>query len=184
MVIMLDRERHAEAVGDDQRSRRADPLHHRWRRLCGAAGGHRRNAASICSGGSAEPRRGFCRPPRSSHGRSDARAPVAARRRRAPARGGRRIRPHEVLDVDRLVTGHDVFFAATGVTDGDLLQGVRYQDGAEATTESLVMRSRSGTVRKVQAKPQPVEAARADRHAIRLTIFSSSRFRLRKNRNS
>jgi fructose-1,6-bisphosphatase II len=57
----------------------------------------------------------------------------------------------EVLDVDRLVSGRDVFFAATGVTDGDLLQGVRYQDGAEATSESLVMRSRSGTVRKVLA---------------------------------
>ena len=36
----------------------------------------------------------------------------------------------EVLDVDRLVSGEDVFFAATGVTDGDLLEGVRYQDGA------------------------------------------------------
>jgi fructose-1,6-bisphosphatase II len=57
----------------------------------------------------------------------------------------------EVLDVNRLVSGEDVFFAATGVTDGDLLQGVRYRDGAAATTESLVMRSRSGTVRKVQA---------------------------------
>jgi fructose-1,6-bisphosphatase II len=57
----------------------------------------------------------------------------------------------EVLDVDRLVSGNDVFFAATGVTDGDLLDGVRYQDGREATTDSLVMRSRSGTVRKVQA---------------------------------
>jgi fructose-1,6-bisphosphatase II len=58
----------------------------------------------------------------------------------------------EVLDVDRLVSGNDVFFAATGVTDGDLLQGVRYSDGAEATTQSLVMRSRSGTVRKVEAR--------------------------------
>jgi fructose-1,6-bisphosphatase II len=57
----------------------------------------------------------------------------------------------EVLDVDRLVSGKDVFFAATGVTDGDLLDGVRYQDGSAATTDSLVMRSRSGTVRKVQA---------------------------------
>jgi fructose-1,6-bisphosphatase II len=57
----------------------------------------------------------------------------------------------EVLDVNRLVSGEDVFFAATGVTDGDLLQGVRYRAGAAATTESLVMRSRSGTVRKVQA---------------------------------
>jgi len=57
----------------------------------------------------------------------------------------------EVLDVDRLVAGNDVFFAATGVTDGDLLQGVRYL-GDGATTESLVMRSRSGTVRTVQAR--------------------------------
>ena len=57
----------------------------------------------------------------------------------------------ETLDVDRLVSGQVVFFAATGVTDGDMLQGVRYQDGVEATTESLVMRSRSGTVRRVHA---------------------------------
>ena len=40
-----------------------------------------------------------------------------------------------VLDVDGLVAGDDVFFAATGVTDGDLLHGVRYRDGAEATTD-------------------------------------------------
>ena len=58
----------------------------------------------------------------------------------------------EVLDKDRLVSGNDVFFAATGVTDGDLLDGVRYQDGREASTDSLVMRSRSGTVREVRAR--------------------------------
>ncbi len=57
----------------------------------------------------------------------------------------------EVLDADRLVSGSDVFFAATGVTDGDLLQGVRYT-GGKASTESLVMRSRSGTVRTVRAR--------------------------------
>jgi fructose-1,6-bisphosphatase II len=57
----------------------------------------------------------------------------------------------EVLDVNRLVSGEDVFFAATGVTDGELLQGVRYARG-KATTESLVMRSRSGTVRTVSAR--------------------------------
>jgi fructose-1,6-bisphosphatase II len=57
----------------------------------------------------------------------------------------------EVLDADRLVSGQDVFFAATGVTDGELLQGVRYVRG-KATTESLVMRSRSGTVRTVTAR--------------------------------
>jgi fructose-1,6-bisphosphatase II len=58
----------------------------------------------------------------------------------------------EVLDVDRLVSGNDVFFAATGVTDGELLQGVRYTRAGKATTESLVMRSRSGTVRTVSAR--------------------------------
>ncbi len=58
----------------------------------------------------------------------------------------------ETLDVDRLVAGDDVFFAATGVTDGELLQGVRYTRGGKATTESLVMRSRSGTVRTVHAR--------------------------------
>ncbi len=58
----------------------------------------------------------------------------------------------EILDRDRLVAGNDVFFAATGVTDGDVLEGVRYEGAHGATTESLVMRSRSGTVRRVQAR--------------------------------
>jgi fructose-1,6-bisphosphatase II len=58
----------------------------------------------------------------------------------------------KVLDCDDLVGGDDVFFSATGVTDGDVLQGVRYQGDQGATTESLVMRSRSGTVRRVTAR--------------------------------
>jgi fructose-1,6-bisphosphatase II len=57
-----------------------------------------------------------------------------------------------VLTCDDLVAGEDVFFSATGVTDGDVLQGVRYQGGRGATTESLVMRSRSGTVRRISAR--------------------------------
>ncbi len=57
----------------------------------------------------------------------------------------------KVLGVDDLVAGEDVFFSATGVTDGDVLQGVRYQGGRGATTESLVMRARSGTVRRISA---------------------------------
>jgi fructose-1,6-bisphosphatase II len=56
-----------------------------------------------------------------------------------------------VLATDDLVAGDDVFFAATGITDGALLQGVRYtEDGA--TTFSMVMRARSGTVRYVEAE--------------------------------
>jgi fructose-1,6-bisphosphatase II len=57
-----------------------------------------------------------------------------------------------VLDRDDLVAGEDVFFSATGVTDGDVLQGVRYPSAGGATTESLVMRTRSGTVRRVSAR--------------------------------
>ena len=45
----------------------------------------------------------------------------------------------------------DVMFAATGVSDGAMLQGVR-RTGAGATTESLVMRSKTGTVRVIQAQ--------------------------------
>jgi fructose-1,6-bisphosphatase II len=58
----------------------------------------------------------------------------------------------KVLTVDDLVSSDNCFFSATGVTDGDVLQGVRYQGAAGASTESLVMRSRSGTVRRVSAR--------------------------------
>jgi fructose-1,6-bisphosphatase II len=55
-----------------------------------------------------------------------------------------------VLNIDDLVSGDDVFFAATGVTDGDLVRGIRYR-GDSAITHSIVMRSRSGTVRTIEA---------------------------------
>jgi fructose-1,6-bisphosphatase II len=55
-----------------------------------------------------------------------------------------------VLTIDDLVRGNDVFFALTGVTDGELVKGVHYFPHG-ATTETLVMRSRSGTVRRIQA---------------------------------
>lgn len=56
-----------------------------------------------------------------------------------------------VLTTDDLVAGDDVFFAASGITDGSLLRGVRY-DEDRATTSSMVMRARSGTVRYVEAE--------------------------------
>ena len=55
-----------------------------------------------------------------------------------------------VLTTDDLVSGEDVFVAATGVTTGALLRGVRYRSEA-AVTDSIVMRSRSGTVRRIEA---------------------------------
>ena len=58
--------------------------------------------------------------------------------------------PGRVLHTDDLVAGQDVFVAATGVTSGSLLRGVRYLPNG-AVTDSIVMRSRSGTVRRVEA---------------------------------
>jgi len=55
-----------------------------------------------------------------------------------------------VLTTEDLVAGDNVFFSATGVTDGDLLRGVRYSGGG-AYTQSIVMRSKSGTVRMIDA---------------------------------
>jgi fructose-1,6-bisphosphatase II len=60
------------------------------------------------------------------------------------------IDPRRVLTTADLVAGEDVFVAATGVTTGSLLRGVRYLPNG-AVTDSIVMRSRSGTVRRVEA---------------------------------
>jgi len=57
----------------------------------------------------------------------------------------------QVLTADDLVSGDDVFFAASGVSDGDLVRGVRYF-GDHGTSETLVMRSRSGTIRKIRSQ--------------------------------
>jgi fructose-1,6-bisphosphatase II len=56
----------------------------------------------------------------------------------------------QVLTTNDLVKGDNVFFCATGVTDGDLLRGVHYRSGG-ATTQSLVMRSKSGTIRLIES---------------------------------
>lgn len=56
-----------------------------------------------------------------------------------------------ILSTDDLVRSDNVFFVATGITDGELLRGVRYRGGG-ATTESLVMRSKSGTIRRVSSE--------------------------------
>lgn len=58
-----------------------------------------------------------------------------------------------VLSTDDLVRGDNCFFVATGITDGELLKGVRYRSGG-ITTQSLVMRSRSGTIRLIEAQHQ------------------------------
>jgi fructose-1,6-bisphosphatase II len=59
-------------------------------------------------------------------------------------------KPGKLLCIDDLCSGKDIFFAATGITSGDLLKGVRYED-VYAYTQSMVLRSASGTMRIVDA---------------------------------
>lgn len=56
----------------------------------------------------------------------------------------------QVLTIDDLVASDNVYFAATGITDGDLLSGVKYV-GDKIKTSSMVMRSKSGTIRYIDA---------------------------------
>jgi fructose-1,6-bisphosphatase II len=76
------------------------------------------------------------------------------------------IDPKRVLTTDDLVAGSDVFVAATGVTTGSLLRGVRYEANG-VVTDSIVMRSRSGTVRMVQAR----------HHLAKLQAFTGREYR-------
>ena len=70
--------------------------------------------------------------------------------RRRALDAGHDLDPEHVLGTDDLVTGDDVFFVATGITDGELMKGVRYRAGG-VSTHSLVMRSRSGTIRSIDS---------------------------------
>lgn len=71
-----------------------------------------------------------------------------AERERAEAAGHDLSR---VLSTNDLVSSEDAFFAATGITDGELISGVKYRSGG-ATTHSLVMRARSGTIRNIRSE--------------------------------
>jgi fructose-1,6-bisphosphatase II len=68
-------------------------------------------------------------------------------------------KPNKVLCLDDLCSGSDIFFAATGITSGELLKGVRYED-VYAFTQSMVLRSASGTMRIVDAY-HPIDKLRA-----------------------
>jgi fructose-1,6-bisphosphatase II len=59
--------------------------------------------------------------------------------------------PTQILRLEDLVKGDDVFFAATGITDGDLLRGVRFQGNHLGTTHSIALRGRTGTIRFIEA---------------------------------
>ena len=65
----------------------------------------------------------------------------------------------KVLTTDDLVGGNNCFFSATGITDGELLKGVHFDSGG-ASSQSLVMRSKSGTVRLINSRHRIDKLAR------------------------
>ena len=67
----------------------------------------------------------------------------------------------DVLELDDLVAGDNVFFAATGITSGELLEGVRFLGEDRCHTQSLVMRSYSGTARYIDAEHNLAKLRRA-----------------------
>ena len=77
--------------------------------------------------------------------------PVGDDERQRALDAGHNLDDDHVLTTDDLVTGDDCFFVATGITDGELMRGVRYRAGG-CTTHSLVMRSRSGTIRSIRSE--------------------------------
>jgi fructose-1,6-bisphosphatase II len=150
MVVMLDRERHHDAMAEI-REAGAGAAHHRRRRVRVVAGRQREltrrpawgiggtegviSASAIkCIGGQLLGRLW----------------PRTEDERTAAVQAGYNLA--QILTCYDLVQGENAFFSATGVTDGDVLQGVRYQGDRGSTTESLVMRSRSGTVRRIHAR--------------------------------
>ena len=136
---------------DPQGRRARAPDHRRRRRRRAARGLARARPRPCCGASAARPRASSPRPASSAWaarwsagcGRATT---TSARRPRTPATTSRRV-----LTQDDLVKGEDAFFSATGVTDGDVLQGVRYHGPRGASTESLVMRTRSGTVRRIMS---------------------------------
>ncbi|ABL80584.1 MULTISPECIES: class II fructose-bisphosphatase [unclassified Nocardioides] len=80
--------------------------------------------------------------------------PQGDKERQKAIDAGHDLDPDHVLSTEDLVTGDDTFFVATGITDGELLRGVRYRSDS-VTTHSIVMRARSGTIRRIISEHQP-----------------------------
>jgi fructose-1,6-bisphosphatase II len=125
-VVMLDRPRHEEAM------REVREAGGRIRLITDGdvSAALLRSATALrstCSGGSAAPPRACSRRRAEVDGRPAARPPLAAQRRGAQRRARRRLRPRSRPHSDDLCSGDDVFFSASGVTDGDVLQGFRYR---------------------------------------------------------
>ena len=149
-VCILDRPRHAQLI-DDVRAAGARIRLISDGDVAGAISACRPNSGTdMLAGIGGTPRASS--PPRPSaawaaRSRPSWRRPTTRNARRRSIAG---YDLDQILTTEDLVSGENVFFCATGVTDGDLLKGVHYYGGG-CTTQSIVMRSKSGTVRMIEA---------------------------------
>ena len=150
-VTILDRARHTDMIAEIRAAGARVFADHRRRRRGRDRRPRSPDRESTCSWGSVARPRASWRRRRSSAWEARCRASCGPRNdeeRTSLLADGFDL--DRVLDADDLAAGDEVFFAATGITDGYLLEGVRYwPDGA--TTYSMVMRSRSGTIRYVKS---------------------------------
>ena len=151
-VVILDRPRHEGLIKAVRAAGRAHPPDHRrrrGRRDHGGPPGHRHRPDARHRRHPGGHRRGLrAQVPGRRDPTASSRPKDDAERRKALDAGHDLDR---VLTTDDLVSSEDCFFAATGITDGELMAGVRYKPGG-ATTHSLVMRSRSGTIRSIRSE--------------------------------
>ena len=162
-VVILDRPRHEEIIGRIRR-RRAHPVDQRRRRR-GRSWRPARTRASTCCRASAAHPRASCRRRHSSASaaRSRGGSGRGTTTSAAPPRG--RLRPREGPHHERPGRGDNVFFAATGITDGDLLRGVKYHGAARGRIRSSCARSRAPCARsRPRTRLEKLEAVAGERY--------------------
>ena len=152
MVVTLDRPRHEEGIKAIRDAGRARAAHHRRRRRGLAAGGERPLAREPPVGHRRHARGRDLRGGDQVHRRRLRRAPVAARRRRAQGRARAGLRPREAVHPGRPRQGRRLLLLRHRRDRRRRPPGRALPRAGRATTESIVMRSRSGTVRRVRAE--------------------------------
>ena len=148
-AVILDRPRHNDDIVRDPRGRRAHPADPRRRRRGRVSRRWPRSGVNILFGIGGTPEGVIAGAARQGIGGAHAGPALAAQRRRAPrAWSTPAYDLDRVLETDDLVCGDNCFFAATGVTDGDIVTGVRYAATVRPRSRSSCARS-SGTIRVV-----------------------------------
>ena len=159
-VVVLDRDRHDDLIADLREVGAQGVADHRRRRGAVDRGGDPGQWRRPPHGRRWDARRRHLGSSSQVPGRRDAGTVMASFRRRTAALVDAGFDVDRKLATDDLVAcGNDLIMAATGVTDGTMLSGVRFDDAGGAVTESLVIRSQSGTTRRLVSEHAAAKVA-------------------------